>query len=170
MDSDTIIIRIENGAFAGFECANPTIRRAAIVTDGHTERVAACRLLVTENEIAEAVRVMRGCELMGACNGLDGAREVAQEAERRSAAASTELAERLHVPIADRIPDLAVLLADVDELMPLIDDAERRHSDALTALREFKVMSREAAAIAAAHDGHHHQPRITIEHREHAYV
>ena len=159
MDTDTIIIRIDDGAFAGFECVNPAIRRAAIVTDGFTERVAAGRLLVTENDIAEAVRVVRGCELTGAWQGLDAGCEVVVEAERRSAEVSAQLAELLHVPIADRVPDLRALLDDIERSMPMIEESERHHENALAALRQFKTLLAHAAdAYGAAHGGHHQQP------------
>lgn len=162
MDADTIIIRIENGAFAGFDCANPAIRRAAIVTDGHAERVSEVRLLVTENDITKAVRMVRGCELMGAWNALDGGREVVAEAERRSAELAAQLAELLHVPIADRVPDVGALLNDIERSMPLIEKSERHHEKALAALREFKTLLVDAAGIyGAEHDGDHQQPLMT---------
>lgn len=164
MNSDTVIVRIENGHFAGLECVIPTLRRVAVVTDGFEERVALAHQLVSEHEIAEAVRVIASCRRTGAWHLLDAARDVVAEAEDAASEVSAELAARLHVPIADRIPDLDALLGDLDQLRPLIDEARRRHAAALAAWQEFECAYQEAASVAgAAHDGRHHQPLVHNE-------
>lgn len=176
---DTIIIRIDDGVFAGSESTNPTIHRVAIISNGHTKRIATVRRLVTEDEIAEAVHAINDCKRMDAWKTLDDARELVVETLLRSARASIGLAERLQVPMAEHVPDLAKLLADLDELAPAMDEAERRHSDALTALRGFKDLRHRAAAVLGADAGcaeaelrlgHEQQSQITVEHRRNGHV
>ena len=78
----------------------------------------------------------------------------------------------------ERIPDLAAFLVYFDELMPMVDEAERRHSEALTALRGLKDLRHRAAAVLGAEGasgggalsmGYDQQPQITIERRESAH-
>jgi hypothetical protein len=175
---DTVIIRIDNGVFVGSESTNPTIHRVAIIADGRRERLATVRRPATEEEIAEAVRAINDCERMDAWNALDEARELVAETELRSARACVALAERLRAAVAARIPDLAAFLVYFDELMPMVDEAERRHSEALTALRGLKDLRHRAAAVLGAEGasgggalsmGYDQQPQITIERRESAH-
>ena len=173
---DTVIIRIDNGVFVGSESTNPTLHRVAIIADGRRERLATVRRPVTEDQIAEAVRAINDCERMDAWNALDEARELVAETELRSARACVALAERLREPVAARIPDLAAFLVYFDELMPMVDEAERRHSEALTALRGLKDLRHRAAGVLGADDAStggaltmgYDQQQITIEHRESA--
>jgi hypothetical protein len=174
---DTVIIRIDNGVFVRSESTNPTLHRVAIIADGRSERLATVRRPVTEDQIAEAVRAINDCERMDAWNALDEARGLVAETELRSARACVALAERLRAPITAQIPDLATFLIDLDDLMPMVDEAERRHSEALTALRGLKDLRHRAAAVLGA-DGSstggtltigHDQQQITIEHRESAH-
>lgn len=175
---DTVIIRIDNGVFVGSESTNPTIHRVAIIADGRSERLATVRRPATEDEIAEAVRAINDCERMDAWNAINEARELVAETELRSARASVALAERLRAPVAARIPDLAPFLAELDKLMPIVDAAERRHSEALTALGGLKDLRHRAAAVLGAEEasaagalavGYEQQPQITIERREGAH-
>jgi len=175
---DTVIIRIDNGVFVGSESTNPTIHRVAIIADGRRERLATVRRPATEEEIAEAVRAINDCERMDAWNALDEARELVAETELRSARASVALAERLREPVAARIPDLAAFLVYFDELMPMVDEAERRHSEVLTALRGLKDLRQRAAVVLGAEGssaggarsmGYDQQPQITIGRRESAH-
>ena len=173
---DTVIIRINNGVFVGSESTNPTLHRVAIIADGRRERLATVHRPVTEDEIAEAVRAINDCERMDAWNALKEARDLVAEAELRSARASVALSERFRVPVVARTPDLATLFVELDDLMVLVDEAERRHSEALTALRGLKDLRHRAAAVLGA-DGAstggalamgYDQQQITIEHRESA--
>ena len=173
---DTVIIRIDNGVFVSSESTNPTLHRVAIIADGRSERLATVRRPVTEEQIAEAVRAINDCERMDAWNALDEARELVAETELRSARACVALAERLRVPVAAQIPDLAAFLVDLDHLMPMVDEVERRHSEALTALRGLKdlrhraagVLGTEGASTGGALTMGYDQQQITIEHRESA--
>ena len=175
---DTVIIRIDNGVFVCSESTNPTIHRVAIIADGRRERLATVHRPVTEDEIAEAVRAINDCERMDAWNALKEARDLVAETELRSARASVALSERFRVPVVARIPDLALLFVELDELMLLVDEAERRHADALTALRGLKDLRRRAAAVSGAEGKsaggelsvvYAQQPQITIERRESAH-
>ena len=171
---DTVIIRIDNGVFVGSESTNPTLHRVAIIADGRSERLATVRRPVTEDQIAYAVRAINDCERMDAWNALDEARELVAETELRSARACVALAERLRLPVAAQIPDLATFLIDLDDLMPMVDEAERRHSEALTALRGLKDLRHRAAAVLGAEGAStggaltmgYDQQQITSEHRE----
>lgn len=167
MNSDTVIVRIENGHFAGLQCAIPNLRRVAVVNDGFEERVALVHQLVSEHEIAEAVRVIASCRRTGAWHLLDAAREVVAEAEDAASEVSAELAARLHVPIVDRVPDLDAQLCDLDQLRPLIDEAKRRHAAALAAWQEFECAYQEAAYVAGAADGGYHQRPLIEEGDDH---
>ena len=174
---DTVIIRIDNGVFVGSESTNPTIHRVAIIADGLSERLATVRRPVTEDQIAVAVRAINGCERMDAWNALNEARGLVAETELRSARACVALAERLRMPVAAQIPDLATFLIDLDHLMPMVDEAERRHSEALTALRGLKdlrhradaVLGAEGASAGGALTKGYDQQQITIERRETAH-
>ena len=174
---DTVIIRIDNGVFVGSESTNPTIHRVAIIADGLSERLATVRRPVTEDQIAVAVRAINGCERMDAWNALNEARGLVAETELRSARACVALAERLRMPVAAQIPDLATFLIDLDHLMPMVDEAERRHAEALTALRGLKDLRHRAAAVlgvdssstASALTMGYDQPQITIDRRESAH-
>lgn len=161
MPTDTLIVRIENGMFAGIECSNPAIRHVAVVTDGFDERLTEVRQLVTEDEIAQAVHTIRGCRLMGAWHAVDSARDIVVAAERVSAEASAQLRDALHAPIADRPTDLGALLDNVAACAHLIEAAERHHERALEALRQFKVIVAEAHHIVGAADGGHHQTPLS---------
>jgi hypothetical protein len=173
---DTVIIRIDNGVFVSSESTNPTLHRVAIIADGRSERLATVRRPATEDQIAEAVRAINDCERMDAWNALDEARELVAETELRSARACVALAERLRVPVAAQIPDLATFLIGLDDLMPMVDEAERRHSEALTALRGLKDLRHRAAAVLGADVSNtagaltmgYDQQQISIEHRESA--
>jgi hypothetical protein len=174
---DTVIIRIDNGVFVSSESTNPTLHRVAIIADGRRERLATVRRPATEDQITEAVRAINDCERMDAWNALDEARELVAETELRSARACVALAERLRAPVAAQIPDLAAFLIDLDDLMPLVDEAERRHSEALTALRGLKDLRHRAAAVLGPEGAStggaltmgYDQQQITIEHRESAH-
>jgi hypothetical protein len=171
---DTVIIRIDNGVFVSSESTNPTLHRVAIIADGRRERLVTVRRPVTEDQIAEAVRAINDCERMDAWNALDEARELVAETELRSARACVALAERLRAPVAAEVPDLTTFLVDLDDLMPMVDEAERRHSEALTALRGLKdlrhradaVLGAEGASTGGALTKGYDQQQITIERRE----
>ena len=174
---DTVIIRIDNGVFVSSESTNPTLHRVAIIADGRRERLVTVRRPVTEDQIAEAVRAINDCERMDAWNALDEARELVAETELRSARACVALAERLRAPVAAEVPDLTTFLVDLDDLMPMVDEAERRHSEALTALRGLKdlrhradaVLGAEGASTGGALTKGYDQQQITIERRETAH-
>jgi hypothetical protein len=174
---DTVIIRIDNGVFVSSESTNPTLHRVAIIADGRRERLVTVRRPVTEDQIAEAVRAINDCERMDAWNALDEARELVAETELRSARACVALAERLRAPVAAEVPDLTTFLVDLDDLMPMVDEAERRHTEALTALRGLKdlrhradaVLGAEGASTGGALTKGYDQQQITIERRETAH-
>lgn len=162
MDQDTIIIRIKDGHFAGFECAHPAIRRAAIVTDGHFERIAGGRLLASDGELAVAKRVVRGCIINGAWSGLDDAGSVAAAALTVAADVCAEVAELLADFGRPSQP-----ASDLEALLTVVIRTHNRRIEArelLTrALQALHGLDDAQACAAAAHDGHHQQPLIEIE-------
>lgn len=160
---DFVIVRIENGAFAGLECVNPAINRVAVVTDGMTERVALVRQLATEEEIAEAVRIVGGCQRMGAWHALDAAGGIVHDAAAAAGSACAALAEAFahhDRPRAD-VVDLEGLLADGIRIHALRIEARRTVQRLLDAIDGYED------AHAAADGTQYQQPLSYIEGDDH---
>lgn len=162
MQPHTLVLDLNDDGSVSLASATLGGVRVAIRRGGAAERVTAVRP-VLEDEIEHYVRGFEDCARMGAWHLLDAAREVVAEAENAASATSAELARRLHVPIARRVPDLAALLVDVNDLAPLFANARRLHEVSLQALEEFEVAYREAASVHGAADGGDHQRPLIEE-------
>lgn len=117
MDIHTVVVRIENGHFAGLDCLGTTVQRVAVVTDGVEERVTVARQLVSEHDIAEAVRVVAACQRMGEWHGLDSAGGLVSLAAAEASDACASLADAYaaydtKVNTSTVFGDLEALLAD----------------------------------------------------------
>jgi len=172
MNTDFVIVRIENGVFAGLESPHHAIRRVAVITDGTPERVAAARPIVTESAIADAIRNFNACERRGAWHVLDDACAVAAEAQVEAAAACQGLADTLFALSHPRRPE-----SDVADLLEAVaDSADERAAARIALTRALEALDGldEACARAseivhgAADDGHHQAPLNYIDGGEHA--
>jgi len=172
MNTDFVIVRIENGAFVGLESPHHAIRRVAVITDGTHERVAAVRTLVSEDALADAIRAFNACERRGAWHALDDACAVAADAQSEAAATCQTLADTLFALSHPRRPDTDV----ADLLKAVVVTADERAAarvaltralEALDGLDEACVRASEVVH-GAGDDGHHQAPLGYIDGGEHA--
>lgn len=117
MDHHTVVVRIEDGCFAGLDCLGTTIQRVAVITNGVEERIALARQLVNEDDIAEAVRVVAACQRMGEWHGLDSAGGLVSLAAAEASDACAALADAFaaydtKVNTSTVFGDLEALIAD----------------------------------------------------------
>jgi len=172
MNTDFVIVRIENGVFAGLESPNHAIRRVAVITDGTHERVAAVRTLVSEDALADAIRAYNACERRGAWNALDDACAVAADAQAEAAAACQTLADALFALSHPRRPetDVADLLEAVAGTADERAAARVALTRALEALDGFDEACVRASEIVRGADdaGHNQAPLGYIDGGEHA--
>jgi len=172
MNTDFVIVRIENGVFAGLESPHHAIRRVAVITDGIHERVAAVRPIVTESAIADAIRAFNACGRRGAWHALDDACAVAADAQSEAAATCQTLADALFALSHPRRPETDVV--DLLDAVAGTDDERAAARVALTRALEALDGLDEACARAseivhgAADDGHHQAPQNYIDGGEHA--